>query len=149
MIFDSLQNASTYLKLNSRFQQAFEFLQSPEFATLPAGKYELDGKDLYVAIDEYTTKAEGQGKWESHRKYIDIQLMIQGSERIFIAPLEKMEQGEYIPAKDFLPLFGNGESLTLTSGQFMIFFPQDAHKPSMAVDVPTAVKKAVVKVAVE
>jgi len=148
MIIDSLQNAATYLTLHPRFQRAFEFIQSPEFLTLPAGKYELEGKQLYVGIDEYTTKAEGKGKWESHRKYIDIQLLIQGSERIYISPLEKMQQGEYDSAKDFLPLFGQGEFLTLTPGQFMIFFPQDAHMPSMAIDTPAPVKKAVVKVAV-
>lgn len=149
MILDSLQNAATYFPLNSRFKRAFDFLQNPEFLSLPAGKYELEGKQLYVGIDEYTTKAEGNGKWESHRRYIDIQLVLQGSERIYIAPLEQMQQGQYDPAKDFLPLSGQGECLTLKPGQFMVLFPQDAHRPSMADGTPARVKKAVVKVAVE
>ena len=149
MITDSLENAATYLALHPRFERAFNFIQSPEFSTLPAGKYELDGKQLYVGIDEYTTKADGKGKWESHRKYIDIQLVIEGTERVCLAPLGKMQQGEYDPTKDFLPLSGQGEFLTLRPGEFMILFPQDAHMPSMAVGSPMPVKKAVVKVAVE
>jgi YhcH/YjgK/YiaL family protein len=147
MIIDSLQNAELYSQLNRRFKRAFEFLQNPETKNLPPGSYELEGRDLYVAIHEYTTKAEGQGKWEAHRKHIDIQLMLEGRERIHIAPLEQMEQGDYNEAKDFLALSGAGEYLTLCPGQFMVLFPQDAHMPSMAAGEPSAVKKAVVKVA--
>ncbi len=149
MIIDSLRNARLYCNLSPRFKRAFEYLRDTDLVNLPAGKYELEENRLFVVVQEYSTKPAGQGKWEAHRRYIDIQYIVQGTEKICYAPLSRVQQGEYNETKDFLALSATGDYLTLQSGDFMVFFPEDAHMPNMAIEEPSAVKKAVVKIAVD
>lgn len=148
MILDSLPNASLYAGLGPRFEKAFAYLRDTDLAAIPLGKYELDGEFLFVAVQEYTTNTMGNGKWEAHRRYIDVQYIVQGTERICHAPLNRVEQGEYNAEKDFLALTGQGDFLKLTAGDFAVFFPHDAHMPNMAIDGPSTVRKAVVKIAI-
>jgi YhcH/YjgK/YiaL family protein len=149
MIADSLANADLYLGLGPRFRQAFNFLRSTDLDRLPVGKTDLDGASLFVSVQEYTTKPAMQGSWEAHRRYIDLQCIIQGVERIGHALLDRMKPGAYDAAGDLLELSGAGESLRLQAGDFAIFFPHDAHMPSLAADEPGRVRKIVVKIAVE
>jgi YhcH/YjgK/YiaL family protein len=149
MIFDHVHNSHLYANLNEKFQHALAHLNSTDFLTMPVGKYEIDGSSIYVIVQGYTTRLESEGKWESHRRYSDIQYMIRGIEKICVAPLSNMEQGDYNDAKDFLALSGQGDYLTFPAGFFMVFFPEDAHRPCMAVAEPMQVKKAVYKIAVD
>lgn len=147
MIIDRIGNAHLYSNLGPRFALAFDWLRQTDLAAQPLGKYELDGKNVFVAVQEYTTKAAGQGKWEAHRRYIDVQYIVHGTEQICWAQLGRMQQGAYDDAKDFLALSGTGDFVTLHGGDFMILFPDDAHMPNMAIGEPSTVKKAVVKIA--
>ena len=149
MIIDSLRNAHLYSNLSPRFQRAFAYLRETDLVGLEVGKYELEGSQLFVAVQEYTTRLENQGKWEAHQRYIDIQYIVQGTEKIGYAPLSQVQLGEYNEAKDFQALMAEGDYLTLRAGDFAVFFPEDAHKPNMAIGEPIQVKKAVVKIAVE
>jgi YhcH/YjgK/YiaL family protein len=97
---------------------------------------------------EYNSKLPEQGKWEAHRRYIDLQYITVGTERIGYAHLSRLAQGDYNLEKDFLALTGTGDFVTLSAGDFMLLFPEDAHMPGMAVDAPIPVKKVVVKIAV-
>jgi biofilm protein TabA len=148
MITDHLTNARIYYPLGERIQRAFEYLQQADLLSLPPGRFELDGKDLYVMSQEYTSKTPAQGKWEAHRRYIDLQYITLGTERIGYAHLNRLEQGDYNPEKDFLALTGEGDFITLSAGDFMLLFPEDAHMPGMAVSDPVPVKKVVLKIAV-
>ncbi len=148
MITDRLTNAHLYNSLGAGIQRAFEYLQQADLKSLAAGRYELDGKNLYVMSQEYTSKLPEQGKWEAHRRYIDIQYIISGTERIGYAHLTRLVQGNYNPEKDFLALTGVGDFLTLSAGDFMLLFPEDAHMPGMAVGDPVPVKKVVIKIAI-
>ena len=68
MITDKLSNAQLYYPLGARFQRAFEYLQQTDLLSLPIGRFELDGKDLYVMSQEYTSRLPEQGRWEAHRR---------------------------------------------------------------------------------
>jgi len=148
MITDRLTNAHLYHSLGGGIRRAFAYLHQTDLLSLPAGRYELDGKNLYVMSQEYTSKLPEQGKWEAHRHYIDLQYIISGTERIGYAHLSRLTQGDYNPEKDFLALSGVGDFVTLSAGDFMLLFPEDAHMPGMAVGDPAPVKKVVVKIAV-
>jgi len=148
MITDRLTSAHLYKLLGAGIQRAFEYLLQTDLQSLPVGRYELDGKNLYVMSQEYTSKLPEQGKWEAHRRYIDIQYIISGTERIGYSHLSRLVQGDYNPEKDFLALTGVGDFLTLSAGDFMLLFPEDAHMPGMAVSDPVPVKKVVVKIAI-
>ena len=149
MITDRLTNFHLYSGLNPRFQRAFEYLKQTDLQSLPVGRIELDGKNLYVMVQEYQTKLPEQGRWEAHHRYIDIQYVLWGTEFIRYANTGRLSLGEYNPERDFQALSGEGDNVTVSAGDFMILFPQDAHMPGMAVNAPVPVKKIVVKVAVD
>src|SRR6266542_1440678 len=149
MIYDNIANAHLYASLSPRIKQAFEYLQTTDLSALPVGRIELDGKNLYVVVQEYSSKLKEQGKWEAHRRYIDLQYIHQGSEKMGYAQIGRLKQGDYNPDKDYLALSGDGEFLTLESGDFMLLWPNDGHMPGMAIAAPIPVKKVVVKIAID
>ena len=152
MIFDLLQNHAAYVACNPRFAKAFAFLERAVRENLPVGRYELDGSALYAMIQEYDTNPAAQNKIEAHRRYIDIQLVVFGTEAMEVTDARMLTvQTPYDEAKDVL-FFAETEPTVravLSDGAFGIFMPHDAHKPGLcATDTPSHVKKIVVKVAV-
>ncbi len=79
MITDNIKNANLYTGVSPRIKQAFEYLKGTDLAALPVGRIELDGKNLYVMVQEYTSKTPDQGKWEAHQRYIDLQYIVKGT----------------------------------------------------------------------
>lgn len=149
MIFDSLKNAGRYACLSENFRRAFEYLTTTDLSTLPAGRYEIDGDNVYLMIQEPTLKPWEEGSWEAHRNYADIQLVLEGCECIgFVCVEDAPVMTPYVPEKDILfyqemP----GSAATVHAGEMMVLFPSDAHRPCIRVDGgPDAVRKAVVKV---
>lgn len=151
MIFDNIKNAQTYFKLGANFKKAFEFLKNEDLSRL--GKYEIEGNNIWANIQEYQTKLPQEGKLEAHRKYIDIQFIIKGEEKLGClniaqtledTPYSVESDLEFLKAKD-------PENINFTKakeGDFLIFFPHDAHMPGLCTDVPKYLKKAVVKIRV-
>jgi YhcH/YjgK/YiaL family protein len=149
MILDRIENAHLYFAVHKRFQQAFEYIAKIDIHTIPVGRHEIDGANLYALVQEYDTKLKEQAKWEAHRRYIDLQYVVQGAEGFGYANIHHLQQGEYEAAKDFLPLHGEGDFITVKSGSFILLMPEDAHMPGMAVGEPVPVRKIVLKIAVE
>ena len=85
---DKQEFAVQYFKNRERWDKAFSFLSKQNLASLDPGRYELDGEDLFVNVDEYVTRNEEVTKYEAHKKYADIQYLVAGEERIGVAPLE-------------------------------------------------------------
>lgn len=149
MIIDRIENAALYYPIHARLERAFEYIHNIDVEAIPAGRYELD-ETMYVLVQEYNTKLKEDGKWEAHRRYIDLQYVVRGAEGMGYANLHHLQQGEYDADKDFLPLFGEGDLVQLKSGCFVLLFPEDAHMPSMAIgNISEPAKKVVVKIAVE
>ena len=151
MVFDTVADCSKYAGLSKGIALAFDHLQRRlgELTAMPTGRHTIDGSDVYVMISDYETKPETLGMWEAHRKYIDLQYMISGIERIGVAPIGRMKPGVYSDEKDFFPVFGTGDFLTLGRGDFMLIWPGDAHMPGIAVGGKSAtVRKAVYKIRV-
>lgn len=147
MILDSLENAALYAPIHPRIALALGELA--RLSALPEGRYALDGEQVFAIIEQYQTKPREDALWEAHRKYIDVQFVVEGAEVMGVAPLQNMEaQGEYDEAKDYQPFAGDGDFFTLRAGQFAILFPQDVHLPQRSLNQPQTVKKIVIKVAV-
>jgi len=147
MIFDQLKNAELYFQINNRFRKAFDYLKSNDFNSIEPGKYEIDGEDIYAIVQQYDTKPMSSGKWEAHKKYIDIQFIVNGKEKMGYSHKNKMiVTHEYNSDKDALYLKGEGNYLVAEAGYFAIFFPTDVHMPCIALNLSTPVKKVVIKV---
>ena len=149
MIKDKLQNAKIYYNLSENLKKGFQWLEKTDLDQLEDGRYEINGNNVYASVQTYETKLEAN--YESHRKYIDIQYIISGEEKIGVTDLSNCNTCiEYDGDRDleFYNINCKEEYIELSEGIFAIFYPHDAHKPSIAIDAPTIVKKVVVKVAV-
>jgi YhcH/YjgK/YiaL family protein len=146
LIIDKLSNAEIYYGLHPRIKKGLQFLIDNDLNSLTPGKYEIEGDDIFVMIQEYETINVEHGRWESHQKYTDIQFMILGEERMGYANVDRMKVVEHHKEKDLMFLDGNGDLLFVNQGCFTIFTPKDAHMPTLSVHKPRYVKKAVVKV---
>ena len=148
MIYDRFENRELYYACHPGFQLGFEFIQRVVNENLPAGKYELDGTNVYASVQEYTSKPDSE-KFEGHRNYIDIQYVVSGKERMECAESRYCStMTAYNPEKDveFFTCDGVKANMQFEEGCFAIFFPKDIHKPGVTLETPVDVKKVVVKV---
>lgn len=153
MIKDNIKNANNYSDLPERIKVGLNYLINTDFSQVENGKYEISGKEVFAIIQEYTPKSEAEGKFEAHEKYIDIQYVIQGEEKVGVGELKDFEEStQYNEEKDivFLTPKVKGETnfINLGENEFVILNPNDAHMPSIETNNPIHVKKAVVKVLV-
>jgi len=152
MIHDTLAHAALYASLTPGIAAALNYLRETDLAALPTGKHEIDGKDLIAIVEEYESRPPEKCFWEAHRKYIDVQCVVRGAERMGHAELARLTVTQpYLDEKDALKFAdpdGAGSYVTVRAGSFAIFFPHDAHLPGLADGVPAPVKKVVMKVRV-
>lgn len=147
MIIDKIENASLYYCLGERFQKAFEFIKNNNLESFENGNYEIDGKNIFVSVQDYQTKNKDDAKFEAHKKYADIQLILKGEEQLGFGNLENFSEiDSYNEEKDIVFLNGTGSFAKASKDYFLIFMPQDAHMPCISIDKSAYVKKAVVKV---
>ena len=81
MIFDSLKNIRNYEGLG-RVSEALRFAATTDFSAMECGKYQLDGDAIYYMVQEYETHEARDP--EAHRKYIDIQCILEGVETVVV-----------------------------------------------------------------
>ena len=86
MIYDTLDHAGQYRKLSGNLAKALDYLTGTELETVEAGCVEIDGERVFALFQSYETKPEND-RPEAHRKYIDIQYLIEGEELIGVAPV--------------------------------------------------------------
>ena len=148
MIYDKLENLESYRGLAPRVLAGLEALRDTDFAALADGDYPLDGDKLYMKVMTLSTKAVND-RPEAHKRYIDIQYVLEGEERIGVAALDDMDcEVEANPAGDIWFYRGTTSELPLSGSRFVVLFPQDAHAPCIAVGEPKTIRKVVVKVLV-
>jgi len=150
MILDTLDRMDRYAALNPRFGEAFDFLR--HLGPAPSiGRHEIDGDCAYALVQQYKTRPVAGVQLEAHRRYIDIQYIVRGSEAISWAPLDGLTVTmPYDVTKD-VGLFtasANMIPVPIRVGQCAILFPEDAHAPCCTWGEVTEVLKVVVKVAV-
>lgn len=148
MIIDNLKNAGKYFYLNTNFQKAFEFIKSNDLKNFDPGRYYIDGENSFVNINLDELRADVPNKLEVHRKYIDIQLALEGSFGLTWKALEDCHEIETEFSTDKDVAFFSDEAdfeIMLNEGNFAILFPEDAHFPQAP---KTKIKKAVLKILV-
>ena len=149
MITDQLLNRNYYSSLNNKFSKAFDFIENNQLMNLQTGRIDIDGDNLFVLVNEYDTKENELNVLEAHRKYIDLQYIIEGTEVIEYENFDdQIITKEYCEKEDYI-LYSPKDSikLKLSEGQFAIFFPQDLHLPSIAYKgMSDKIKKLVIKI---
>jgi len=146
MIIDKIENAKLYYNLGMRIKKALDYTRQTDLKNLQPGKYEIEGDNIFALISEYETKTESEGKLEAHRKYIDVQYVIEGEELMGYAPLGNQQILEPYKEENDIVFYNGEKSFTkVTAGMFAIFFPTDVHMPGICVEKMSAVKKLVIK----
>jgi len=150
MIHDIFECAGLYVRSLEPLKKAIEFVRQVP-ADLAKGKIPIDGEAMFASINTYATKSPEELSFEAHRKYIDVQIVLKGRERIDVtqrtdlpvrqAYAENTDVMFYDPPTNFTSLF-------VEPGQFVVLYPHDAHRPNITADVPTEVRKLVVKIRV-
>lgn len=63
-------------------KKAIEFIMAQDLNVLPFGKTVIDGEKVFINKSKIETKKSDELKYESHKKYIDIQIDLDGNESI-------------------------------------------------------------------
>lgn len=139
--------------IRHRIDKAFELLRNLDINNYKDGRYEID-KDMFFLVQRYETKPESEALYEAHRKYIDIQYIVKGSEIIDVAALEDAEEIEDFDLErdiGFYKCLRDYTRIRLGQGQYGLFMPNDCHKPSFheGGTKPSKVEKIVMKVKFE
>jgi YhcH/YjgK/YiaL family protein len=152
MIIDRLEYADRYVALHPQFGAAFRFLRNFDAATSLPGKHSLDEtadeseSNPFLIIEKTDGRGREKAQVEYHRRYIDIQYVAEGTEVIGWIPIGHCQHRstEFDSTKD-IGFFDDRPTtwLTIPTGCFAIFFPEDGHAP-LAGDQP--VHKVVVKI---
>lgn len=149
MILDQLSQSAHYIRLHPGFAAAFQYLKTAKLDDLPAGRHEIDGDRMYVVINRQAGRSRDGAKLEAHRRYIDVQFGISGTDEIGWRALADTTQpsAPFDEAKD-LGFYNDRPQtwLVVPPGSFAIFQPQDVHAPLGGTG---DLVKAVVKVAVD
>lgn len=147
MIVDRLENILFYEKLLPNVAAGMKKVN--ELDKLEVGRYEFDGG--YFMVQKGETKPMDEGTYEAHRKYIDVQIVVEGSEEMAWKPLNELTSViPYNPEKDAERFDGTKEHVLLVSaGMFYAAFPEDGHKPVSHTKEKQSFTKIVMKLPVE
>ena len=148
MILGSLKNSGVAEKTHPLIKEALDYIKAADYEAIFASesKIELRGKDLFLFGSEYQGKTREQARVEAHRRYIDIQIAVEGTEQMGWIDVSgcREELTPYNPEKDVVFYTGPVSTyFTVSPGEFAIFFPEDAHQPSIG---EGKMKKIIVKV---
>lgn len=148
MIFATLSQTDRYAALHPLFPRAFEYMRNTDLLALMPGRYPIVGEQLFVIIENVAGRTREAAQLECHRRYIDIQLVLEGVDEMGWKALAGCTQpvSDYSAERDIQFFRDTPASWVATPpGAFCIFFPEDAHAPLVAAG---NIRKAIFKVAV-
>jgi biofilm protein TabA len=161
-IFGPFSTIKKQLSTDPRFAAAMPYVEDMLLAGSAAaariakiesgttGRIEL--ADGSFALEQvYVPKARPEGFFESHQKYIDVQVIVAGEELMEVADISRLAVSQaYIPERDFTKYadVSDASVLRMGAGDVAVFFPEDGHMPSLHWRGQGLLRKTVVKVPV-
>ena len=148
MILDILARLDRYTSLHPLFPRAFDFMRSTNLLALASGIHPIVGDDLFAILEQAPGRTRAEAQLECHRKYIDIQLVLEGVDEMGWKPLADCREpvADYSAEKDIQFFYDTPSSWIVTPpNSFCIFFPEDAHAPLVS---SSNIHKVIFKIAV-
>lgn len=135
MFVGTLSDTELASKLHPRIGEFFQYIASLDLDSLPLGRHEIDGDEMFVTHALVETPNTPQQPLEAHRRYLDVQILLEGDERIGWKPLERIEefstaydeQADIVFSRESPDFFVN-----LKPHDFCILFPADGHAPAIS-----------------
>jgi biofilm protein TabA len=148
MITDSIDHLKRYAV--PKTQAILKFIADHDCEQLLDGENEIQGRELFVRIMSYTPKPAAENRFEMHLLYADVQYLVRGAELMQTARMKDLtplteydNKGDYI----FYKTSGPTTDLIVQAGEFAVFYPNEAHRPSCSYEgYKGMVKKLVFKV---
>lgn len=153
MIFGHLKRwENEHKALSPVIQRGLKFLTDTNLYELALGRHDIDGDNMFAQVSEYLTVPKENKCPEAHQKYIDIQCLVYGQEKVGVCLLspeyevveDKLAERDII----FYGAVGDEVDVTLTPDSYAIFFPADVHRPGYISTQVDRVKKVIVKIAI-
>lgn len=149
MIFDKIRNLEKYEAVCEGLAQASDFLKKIDINNFKTGVVKIDGDDIFASVQQYETEDKELLKFECHKKYIDVQCILEGEEDIYWENTEDLDgwsefnyEGDYALSESKNLKY----PISLKSGDFILLYPEDAHKPRCKNTASVLVKKVVIKI---
>lgn len=154
MIYDGLGAIGLYRGLSRGLDVLIDWLGENDPATLPLGITRIDGARVYANVMSASTRYEADARFETHEKYMDVQIDLEGAERFRTTPGAVVPAGEFDEAADkgyCHAAEGNDDLLegSLAGGRFVVFMIGEPHMPNLVMPgaEPGPIKKVCFKVA--
>lgn len=152
MIASSIYANDDLKKYPEAVRRAVEYIRSSDFTVMEPGEYPIDGDLIYAKVFDLTSKEVKDTKPEVHKNYIDVQFWVSGEEMMGFTP--KKADYPVVEAHEEQDLYFLGDVkdetfIKAVEGDYMVFFPNDIHRPGTVVDGPVTYRKVVVKVSVD
>jgi biofilm protein TabA len=149
MILSTYSQSGRYAVLHPLFPRAFEYIRNTDLMSLAPGHHPILGKDLFAIVEHEAGRTRAEAQLESHRRYIDIQMVLEGIDEMGWKPLADCREpvDDYSAERD-IRFFRDAPAswIAVPSGAFCIFFPEDAHAPLVSTGI---IRKAVFKIALK
>ena len=152
MIVDTIDNWTAYADVLPGIPAAFRFLVERANGDLPAGEYEIDGRNVYAVVMRYITAPIEGAPFETHDKYADLHYVVSGRETIGWTPRKGLKARTEYDAKGDVTFYdppADAVLLKMDQGRFALFLPHDSHMPGKQRAGTSEVHKIVIKIRVE
>ena len=152
MILDSIKNVSKYENLNIDFNSIVKFIERVDNENLENGRYDIDGDNFFALLQSYETKDSNECRLESHKKYIDVQYVHEGTELMYWSLADGLKVTEDLSNTSDVIFYEddkNSTELVVNEKCFAVFFTHDAHKPGVKFNTKSNVRKIVFKILVD
>jgi YhcH/YjgK/YiaL family protein len=136
---------------NFAIRKCIEFLKNNGWTDIALGRHDIKDTEIYAMVSEYNTRFFEESNWEAHKKYADLQVVLDGEENIFVSDISSMKTGEYHSDSDYLECDGDvEETVYMDSTIGLLLMPEDVHMPGICVNAaPSYVKKCVFKIPID
>lgn len=150
MIYDNLKNLNSHRFAEPGIAQVLEAAKSYTPENFPNTRVVLDGDNVFMNMPAYETHGLEKATMEAHRKYVDVMVMVEGRETIYVKSTERL-QDVYSPYEDgrdalLAKVDSDVIAVDMQAGDFLVLLPQDAHAPGCHAGKAANVKKIIGKV---
>ena len=123
MIHSTLDESARYESLHPRFKEVFDYIKSHDLRAMEPQRLELRGEELFINRIDAPSNPQDEQPIEAHESYIDIQVLLEGRERIGWLPRAKClsPRAPYDESKDIIFYHDQPTSyVDLLPGDFVI-----------------------------
>ena len=150
MIYDSVKNIAQYTAVNADLENVIHTALKYAGEHFSAGRIEIAGDRVYLNLANYHTHEASDAVAEAHKAYIDVMVMLEGTETVYVQHTDQMQEVTQTYDADTDALLGKlgveTTAVILRPGDFLVLFPQDAHMPGCHAKTSASVKKVIGKI---